>query len=322
MPNHVLLLGAGFSRNWNGRLASEVRSELQARLHDDPLLQRLLQRNDFEAVVAMVQADFDRTPNNETRARLHRVQEAVKAVFHSMNDMFVRRLSMEFGNDAEFMIQKYLVRFDAIFTLNQDLLLEFHYLNNNPGVWMGSKFYPHGWYIPGMREVPPPGAIIPADRLRSKWHPTGDHTLRLDAQPYFKLHGSTNWETQGAEQLLVIGAHKEAIINRHPVLEWYREEFRRHLSMPDTRLVVIGYSFSDEHINKMILEAAERGTLKMFIVHPRGRGILVKQGSAMIPPPEPLRDDIPSLGESTRPLSSTFRDDELERRLLYRMCEP
>ena len=99
-------------------------------------------------------------------------------------------------------------------------------------------------------------------------------------------------------------------------------EFRRYLTMPDTRLVVVGYSFSDEHINKMILEAAERGSLKMFVVHPRGRGILVKQGAAMIPPPEPLRDDIPSLGESIRPLSSTFLDDELERNLLYRIISP
>jgi hypothetical protein len=320
--NCILLLGAGFSRNWNGRLASEVRSELQARLHGDQHLQRVLQRSDFETVVTMIQADFERTPNPETEARLHRVQDAVKAVFHTMNDVFMRRPSMEFGHDVEFMIQKYLVRFDAIFTLNQDLLLEFHYHNNNPGVWMGSKFHPHGWYIPGVREVRAPGAIIPADRLRSKWHPTGDHTLRSDSQPYFKLHGSSNWETEGADPLLVIGAHKEAMINRHPVLQWYQTEFRQYLSKPDTRLVVIGYSFSDEHINKMILEAAERGTLKMFVVHPNGRGILVKQGAAMITPPEPLRDDIPSLGESTRPLSSTFRDDELERNLLYRVLEP
>jgi hypothetical protein len=39
----------------------------------------------------------------------------------------------------------------------------------------------------------------------------------------------------------------------------------------------------------------------------------------MIPPSEPLRDDIPSLGDSTRPLSSTFLDDQLERDLLYRV---
>src|SRR6266446_3998281 len=134
--NCILLLGAGFSRNWNGRLASEVRSELQTRLHGDQHLQRVLQSSDFETVVTLVQAEVERTPNPETAGRLHRVQDAVKAVFHSMNDMFMGLASMKFGRDVEFMIQKYLVRFDAIFTLNQDLLLEFHYLNNNPAVWM------------------------------------------------------------------------------------------------------------------------------------------------------------------------------------------
>jgi hypothetical protein len=317
--NCILLLAAGFSHNWKGRLSSEVRSELSTRLQGDHYLQALLQRHDFETVVGIVQADFDRTPNPKTTARLHRMQEVVKAVFHSMNDMFLRRPGMEFGNDNEFMIQKYLTRFDAIFTLNQDLLLEFHYLNNNPAVWIGSKFYPEGWYIPGMREARAPDAMLEVDRIRSKWHPTSDHTLRPNAQPYFKLHGSSNWETEGAEPLLVIGAHKPALIARHGVLRWYHDEFRRYLTMPDTRLVVIGYSFSDDHINELILGAAAAGSLRMFVVHPQGRGILVKQGAAMIPPPEPLRDDIPSLGDSTRLLSSTFLDDRLERDLLYRV---
>ena len=59
----------------------------------------------------------------------------------------------------------------------------------------------------------------------------------------------------------------------------------------------------------------------MFVVHPEGRGVLVRQRNAMIAPPEPLRDEIPSLGESTRTLSTTFKDDELERDLLYRVFE-
>ena len=69
----------------------------------------------------------------------------------------------------------------------------------------------------------------------------------------------------------------------------------------------------------MIIDEAAGGSLRMFVVHPQGRGILVKQGAAMIPPSEPLRDDIPSLGDSTRLLSSTFLDDQLERDLLYRV---
>jgi len=121
--------------------------------------------------------------------------------------------------------------------------------------------------------------------------------------------------------MLVIGSAKVAAINRLAVLRWYWEQFLYYLSLQDTRLVVIGYGFADDH-NKAILDPAAKGLLRMFVVHPQGRGILVRQSGAMISPPEPLRDDISSLGESTRPLSSTSLDDELERNLLYRVITP
>ncbi|MGB6543206.1 MAG: SIR2 family protein [Xanthobacteraceae bacterium] len=317
--NRILLLGAGFSRNWNGRLATEMRAELQTILKANAPILSLLQNHDFETVVAMVQADFDRSPSGETTERLRLVQEAVNAVFKRMNEMFAKTATLEFGSDVAFMIQKWLARFDAIFTLNQDLLLELHYHSNDPGVFAGTRWHPHGWYMPGVREVRAPDAFLESDGVRSTWHPNGEHIVRPNAQPYFKLHGSSNWVTPGAEPLLIIGTDKPGRIRRHPLLEWYHREFRRYLSMPDTRLVVIGYSFSDDHINQMILEAAAGRQLKMFVVHPKGRSILVKQPTAMIPPPEPLRDDIPSLGESMRALSTTFKDDEMERDLLYRV---
>jgi len=114
-----------------------------------------------------------------------------------------------------------------------------------------------------------------------------------------------------------MGKAKLAQINQHPVLKRYFEYFIECLSKPDTRLTVIGYSFSDEHINEALLEAGRRGTMRMFVVHPRGRDILVRYPDAPIPPPEPLRDEITSLGESRRNLSQTFLDDELERDALY-----
>jgi len=314
--NRILLLGAGFSRNWGGRLASEVRSDLQTALHGDQYLSRLLQQRDFESVLGMLQGEYDRQPSAENQQRLGAMQSAVSNVFGAMNRSFMARPGMEFGNDIAFSIRKYLTKFDAIFTLNQDLLIEFKHHPNDPGIWQGSAF-PHGYQIPGMREIRPPDAPMEIDRIRSMWAPTSDLRLEPNMQPYFKLHGSSQWETAEAMPMLVIGSGKTAAINRLAVLRWYWEQFLRYLSLPDTRLVVIGYGFADEHINQAILDAA-RGSLSMFVVHPRGRDILVRQRNAMIPPPEPLRDDVPSLGESTRPLSTTFSNDELERDALYR----
>jgi hypothetical protein len=315
--NRILLLGAGFSRNWGGRLASEVRSDLQTALHGNQRLSILLQQRDFESVLGMLQGEYDRQPNGENQQLLSAMQDAVSEVFGRMNRAFMARPGIEFGNDIAFSIRKYLTKFDAIFTLNQDLLIEFKHFPNDPGIWHGGAF-PHGYQIPGMREVRPQDAAMEMDRIRSKWVPTGELRLEPNMQPYFKLHGSSQWETAEAMPMLVIGSAKTAAINRLAVLHWYWKQFLHYLSLPDTRLVVIGYGFADEHINRAILDAAARGTLSMFVVHPQGREILVRQRNAVIPPPEPLRDDIRSLGESTRPLSSTFLNDVLERDALYR----
>jgi hypothetical protein len=42
MPNVILLLGAGFSKNWNGLLATEVTEDLTSRLQSDSSLCDLL----------------------------------------------------------------------------------------------------------------------------------------------------------------------------------------------------------------------------------------------------------------------------------------
>ena len=56
--NCILLLGAGFSRNWGGRLATEVRAELQSVLHADQYLARLVQQRDFETALSIVQGNM------------------------------------------------------------------------------------------------------------------------------------------------------------------------------------------------------------------------------------------------------------------------
>src|SRR5271165_710968 len=57
---------------------------------------------------------------------LNAIQEALADVFGRMNAQFAAR-QFEFSNDIAHSIQRFLVRFDAIFTLNQDLLIEVHY---------------------------------------------------------------------------------------------------------------------------------------------------------------------------------------------------
>lgn len=307
----ILLLGAGFSRNWNGWLADEVRGKLLARLADDAELHRVVSNcANFEDAISGVQQEFTRSGSPANKAKLDRMQAAVMAMFRAMNESFARRPSMEFSNDRHFSIVNFLNRFDAIFTLNQDLLLELHYGHlelAEPRRW-------NGHYFPGM-QVPvgwhtATGPLL-RDRLGMIWRPAADFRTENNVQPIYKLHGSVNWK-EGGTDMLVLGGNKAGVIAGTRLLNWYADEYRRYLNMPDARLMVIGYGFRDDHINQIVLDTWRRTGLRMFIVGPSGRRVLNKQPpNAAIRVPDPL-EEIPIIGESVRPLTTTFDGDDLE----------
>jgi len=58
MPNIILLLGAGFSKNWNGPLATEVTAHLMSRLQDEASVCDLLNKMNFEDVLSQLRAEF------------------------------------------------------------------------------------------------------------------------------------------------------------------------------------------------------------------------------------------------------------------------
>ena len=308
--NCVLLTGAGFSKNWGGRLAREVTNDLMSRLQGNRHLLQLLNRANFEDVLTQVQGEIS-SSNRESENRLNLLQDAITSVFDRMNNQFEGR-QFEFSNDVAHSIQKFLVRFDAIFTLNQDLLLEIHYKNQNVAIWFGTRW--QGYELPGVRDIPPQDML--ASRARSKWVPESQFRQNLNMQPYFKLHGSTAWQASDGSPLLVIGRDKVGTMKRHPILRWNYSKFEEYLAKPDTRLMVIGYGFSDDHINQTLIEAHQRGTFKlMYLVHPSGKAILERYPNAPIPVPDQPLKDIPCV-ECTALLSAAFHNDHMARELM------
>jgi hypothetical protein len=88
-----------------------------------------------------------------------------------------------------------------------------------------------------------------------------------------------------------------------------------------SQVVIIGYSFNDEHINKRLAEAVTQGA-RLFIIDPSGSDIIDKRakGPGMIP--LPTTDLMNSLmgaidGASRRSLITTFSGDEIERQKIY-----
>jgi hypothetical protein len=314
MTTHILLTGAGFSRNWGGWLAKELEGDLLARLASDSELRKLVQTStNYEEALEFARGVGFSRPGAGTEA-IKRLEKAIEDSFWAMNMALAMRPNLELSAEGSPSIQGFLGRFDAIFSLNQDLLLDFHYSpkGRSPPRWEGT-------YFPGI--VPQIMPILTSGELVSLRRTVGEIGCSMAAlQPIYKLHGSVDW-LDGTGSLFVVGGGKESYILSKPLLRAYFDEFQRRLLMPQTRLMVIGYGFADEHVNKLISDASQaNGTLFIYYVHPEGRDAVHrgKQHQVMMgySPPDIAR--VPCIGESRRPLSSTFTTDLLEYDKLVR----
>ena len=131
----ILLLGAGFSRNWGGWLAPEAFEYLLGCPQVDAPLRSLLwkykRQGGFEDALAHLQDEFARRRDPGTTERLAKLQNAILQMFNAMDQGFAEIRDFEPQNARPYTVASCFAWFDAIFTLNQDLLMERHYLNGN-----------------------------------------------------------------------------------------------------------------------------------------------------------------------------------------------
>jgi hypothetical protein len=329
MP-HYLLTGAGFSRNWGGWLADEAFEYLLTRAELDTGLRSLLWRfkstGGFEAALASLQIGYSHQGASSDKERLVALTKALVDMFDAMNKGYYD-LAFEpsgHGNKSNLDVCRFLSWFDAIFTLNQDALLELKYIGPSYDTvrsldtrWQGS-YMP---YVDFLNKSDVDGLAHPCD---FPMVPNLNLALKDRQQPYYKLHGSANWFSGNPdERMLVMGGNKPELIKQFPILARYHAEFAERLSRPGARLMIIGYSFRDEHINQTIVEACKKG-LQIFIVDYNGLDVIDtrKDGDkrAAIPVPMTEFTEIiaPSIiGASRRPLLSTLITDKVERDKLY-----
>lgn len=318
--NDLLLLGAGFSKNWGGWLASEAFEYLIGcrDLHPAALnaLWQYKDRGGFEAALSALS-----DPRSTDAAAS--LEGGVEDMFRDMNAAF-SDTSLTFTGGESDALDRFLTGFNAIFTLNQDTLLEHSYLNDNVVLLSNQRWT--GWTLPGLAVVPtiPVLPAGPPAALRT-WIPIPDPSqFRIEArlQPYFKLHGSSNWVPgpSGGErrQLLVLGGNKSRTIAQSPLLKWYQDQFWQALHKPKTRLLVIGYGFGDDHINALLKSAAKGGGLRIFVIDPNGVDVMdhnrhIKQQGGAYDAGSLAKDLWPSVaGASRRTLREIFGGDAAE----------
>jgi hypothetical protein len=310
---HFLLIGAGFTRNWDGPLSEEITGSLLGELHDDLEIVTALRAGPFEDAFQGFQPAAG---TGDGSVKLKRFQDAVTALFARLNKTLLRK-EFEFNNDLAFSVKRILAKFDAIFSLNQDLLLEIHYIQTfmSAGRWNGVT-------LPGMLFEPPATSTGPVDLTMCTWRPPENLQSGPGFQPLYKLHGSSNWQTETGERMLIMGNAKTGAIRRFTVLQNYHTQFAALLNQGNAKLMVIGYGFQDEHINSVIETASRNHRLGTYLVDPRGRDVLPdpKMARASIRTKRDI-EDIKLIGESHRSLSTIFGNDAFAHGELMRFFQ-
>ena len=116
------------------------------------------------------------------------------------------------------------------------------------------------------------------------------------------------------KRILIMGGQKAVSIGRYPVLTWYHEEFSKMLTRPSAKLMVIGYSFGDAHINDAIVEGLATG-LKLFVIDPCALKALQND-------PRIGKARSALLGYSDRSLKTTFGGDRYAHDQVSRIFNP
>ena len=261
----VLLVGAGFAKNWGGMLACEVHKSLSSHpaVQERPAIRKLLlEETSFE--VALEKARSGKFENQDQAA----IEEAIISAFEQMDGHYRKPTHPVLGAS----INDFIGRFcpgpvgtgtGYVFSLNQDLLLERIY---------GTQVDRQPFRLPGVtwperRPDGPAGALpIPPATISDSVdieapHLTNNFNL-------IKLHGSINWRSSPDFPSMVMGTRKTLMIGNVPLLAWYHQVLEEVLSDGNVQLLVIGYGWADEHINEAIAAAVQNHGLRVFSWNP------------------------------------------------------
>ncbi len=266
----MMFTGAGFTKNFGGFLGVEMWSKIfnNPKVQAHQKIADLMRDDfDFESVYARVVRGTGFT-EAEVAAMKAAVNEAYKGL-----DGVVRK--WVFNHDNPIALNTHGLNGNLlnllhgagenglIFTLNQDLYFERH----NGFVTPGAPRLPFGNGITDMQElttdrfVQLPGATDAAAKFQTD----------LDCMAgiaYIKLHGSYGWRSADGGNQMIIGHDKVGDIDREPLLKRYFEFFKERINGGEAKLLIIGYSFSDQHVNLALLEAIKERGLKLYIISP------------------------------------------------------
>jgi hypothetical protein len=268
--NKILLMGAGFTANFGGLLAREMWAKIfnNRKLDQLPEVKKMLKENfDFESVYSQV------LKSSITEKEKMLFQEVISESYDGMDFTIKSFIHSGFRQYGVWWagVSNFLGLFKGtssepggLFTLNQDLLLE-RAMHTPPLGINGVRYRDYrealniGQLDPVKNEI-----ILPnSDELQNFI----DKDLASFGDLHFiKLHGSQGWRSSSGSAQLILGVNKLVDIQKEPLLNWYLELFKQAINNKGVKLVVLGYSFRDEHINDILVKAVEEHGLKLIII--------------------------------------------------------
>lgn len=283
ISEHILLTGAGFTYNFGGFLADEMWAEIfnHPEIQKFELIKELMLDNfNYESIYHEIL--YEPTGKLFSAPYREAIKIAVLDAYKKLDESIKNyRVYNDGPNpDLHVAVNNLLNHFcgerdiiGVLFTLNQDTLIERYYSNSKN---KALKFPEIDNY------VIPKSSLCLQDKFNYNFEEEDFITLKakedMDTPSinslspkefnYIKLHGSFNWKSSNGKNMMVIGMDKESHINKEPLLTYYFDIFKEVLSLPNRKLLVIGYSFRDKHVNKIIAECIKKYKLKLFILSP------------------------------------------------------
>ena len=277
--NTILLTGAGFTHNFGGFLAKRMWAEIHNRylylsqtFEERELLKQLKDKFDYEEIYESVINDSEYT-TRERETFIEAVYDAYKLLDDVISDpqnlsgvvyenpisitkikQFLKRISGDRGEKGFF------------FTLNQDIFIERHMSEARP-ICPAIKV-DYARFARPKNELTRKAFAQVSDSELEKIKKGEIFVKSSEKLLYIKLHGSYDWRDSEDERIMVIGTRKIKSIEKNPILSWYFELFKQVLSLPNRKLLIIGYGFKDKHINEAIAKSAKDCNLKIFIISP------------------------------------------------------
>lgn len=291
MTYKILLTGAGFSHNFGLPLANDVwgmvfnNSKIQT---SREIRNELLKEYNYEKLYSEILVEEKFSPERD--CFLERINIIFNDIFEALTiKAFDSNFGVSYKDIRSFILMIVGKNFDEgfLFTTNQDLLLERIFIENrkgNKGIaspHIGNCLWNFEGNDPKTAPCPLKNTIAvlrnsPYFKGEESFLPTKkkineDKGRKSGSVPYYKLHGSIGWKKKNIDSTklpIVMGTNKSKLINSEPLFTEYFNILEQALFNGNSALLVIGYSFSDKHINEKILKGIQEFGLKVHVINP------------------------------------------------------